>query len=141
MRSVSLFVGLLVDFIALMVCATIAAGTVYAKPRPEVSSMTLSNPNAACDEVRRNQRSINCIVTSVQGHPTLAVEFVNERSMNAYLDAFSKQIAEPFCLAAGEGKEDAFFVVALKEPRVGSVSWCKTGESSGWLSLDALEAR
>ena len=69
------------------------------------------------------------------------MEFVNERSMKAYLDTFSRQVADPFCKAARAGIESAFFVVALKEPRIGSVSWCETGESSGWLSLDALERR
>jgi hypothetical protein len=124
---------------ALMVCATVLSDSVYAKPRSEATPITMYDSIAACEEERYSgENPVNCVVTYVQGHPTLAVEFANEPSMNAYLGEFSKRIAEPFCEAANKDKQSAFFVVALKNPRVGSVSSCEKDESSGWLSLDSL---
>jgi hypothetical protein len=105
-----------------------------------MAPLTMSDSIAACDKVKRSSKNaINCVVTFVQGHPTLAVEFANERSMRAYLGTFSKQVADPFCKAASGEVAQAFFVVVLRSPRMGSVSWCETGESNGWVSLESLE--
>ena len=124
---------------ALMICVAGLENTVYAKPRSEATPKTMYDSIAACEQLRQGgEYPVNCVVTYVQGHPTLAVEFANEPSMNALLGEFSKRIAEPFCEAANKDKQSAFFVVALKNPRVGSVSWCETGQSSGWMSLDSL---
>ncbi|UCH49165.1 MAG: hypothetical protein JSU95_05085 [Betaproteobacteria bacterium] len=124
---------------ALMVCVTVSADNVYAKPRSQATPMAMYDSIAACEEVRYSGESpVNCVVTNIQGHPTLAVEFANEPSMNAYLGEFSERIATPFCEAANKDNQSAFFVVALKNPRVGSVSSCETGESSEWVTLDSL---
>ena len=139
MRNSSPFSIFLVAFAALAVCITVTAESVHAKPRPQVTFTTISDSIAACDEIKRSSKNqIDCVFTDVQGHPTLAVEFVNEQSMNMHLAAFAKQVADPFCKAANTGHAEAFFVVALKMPRMGSVSWCETGESSGWVSLTSL---
>jgi len=139
MRISSLFAAFLAAFAALVVCTTVVSDTSYATPVSETTPMTMFDSIAVCDEVRRSSTSsINCIVTYVQGHATLAVEFVNERSMQAYFGAFSKEVADPFCKAANKDGAGAYFVVALKTPRIGSVSSCETGESSGWVSLDSL---
>lgn len=120
------------------ICVFVLARTVDAKPGPDLNSMTVYDAIVACDELRYSgESSVNCVVTYVQGHPTLAVEFANEPSMNADLGEISKRIAHPFCEAANKDKERAFFVVALKTPRMGSVSSCETGESSGWVLLDS----
>ena len=104
----------------LLVCVTILADAVYAKPRSGATPMNVYDSIAVCEEVRySSENPINCVVTSVQGFPTLAVEFVNEPSMNAYIGEFSKRIADPFCEAANNKNQSAFFVVALKNPRVG----------------------
>lgn len=122
---------------ALMVCATVLADAVYAKPREDANFITMYDSIAACEEERySSENPVNCVVTYVQGHPTLVVEFANEPSMNAYLGEFSERIAEPFCEAANNDEQSAFFVVALKNPRLGSVSSCETDESSGWVSLE-----
>ncbi len=124
---------------ALMVGVFGLTNSVDAKPRPDSGSISLYDSIAACENVQyRDEDAVNCVVTHVQGHPTLAVEFANEPSMNAYMGEFSKRIADPFCNAANKEKQSAFFVVALKNPRVGSVSSCETGESSGWVLLDSL---
>jgi hypothetical protein len=139
MRISTLFPALLAAVAVLVVWTTVLPGTSHAKPRPATTPMTIPDSIAACKVARHgNENSIDCIITSVQGHPTLAVEFVNEQSMSAYLDAFQEQVADPFCKAANQKHEQAFFVVALKTPRMGSVSWCETGKSSGWVSLDSL---
>lgn len=124
---------------ALTVCVGVMADSVYAKPRPEVTPATSYDSVAGCDEQSYSvENPVNCVVTYVQGHPTLAVEFANEPSMNAHLAEFSKRIAGPFCEAAKKDRQSAFFVVTLKNPRVGSVSSCEKNESSGWMSLDSL---
>jgi hypothetical protein len=139
MRIPSLFAAFLAAFAALVVCTTVVSVTSHATPVSETSPMTMFDSITACDEVRRSSNSsINCIVTYVQGHATLAVEFVNERSMQANFGAFSKQVADPFCKAANKDDAGAYLVVALRNPRVGSASACKTGESTGWVSLDRL---
>jgi len=126
--------------IALTVWASAGLDTAFAKPRPQIAPLTLSDSIAACDQVRRSsENAINCVVTVVRGHPTLAVEFANERRMRDDLDAFSKQVADPFCKAASGEVAQAFFVVVLRSPRMGSVSWCETGESNGWVSLESLD--
>ena len=140
MRISSLFPVLLTVTAALAVWVSVTADCAYAKPRPGAASFTMSESIAACNEVLRSSKnSINCVVIDVRGHPTLAVEFVSEESMRAHLGTFSQQVAAPFCEAANEGGEQAFFVVALKDPRKGSVSWCETGKSSGWVSISSLE--
>lgn len=118
----------------------VAAGSADAKPRPQMTLTTLSESVAACEAVQRSSHNqINCVVTLVQGHPTLAVEFADEQSMKAHLNAFARQVATPFCNAANQGEEGAYFVVALKQPRIGQVSSCATGTSSDWLSLKILD--
>ncbi len=140
MRISSPFPVFLAAVAALAVCVSVATGSVYAKPRPGATSFTMSESIAACNEVLRSSKnSINCVVIDVRGHPTLAVEFVSEESMRSHLGTFSQQVAAPFCEAANQGGQQAFFVVALKDPRKGSVSWCETGESSGWVSISSLE--
>lgn len=125
---------------ALLVWLTVLAGVVHAKPRSGATPLTVYDSIAACEEVRYSaENPINCVVTSVEGFPTLAVEFVNEPSMNAHIGEFSKRVADPFCEAANKDKQRAFFVVALKNPRVGSVLSCETGESIEWVSLDSGE--
>jgi hypothetical protein len=125
---------------AVTVCASAASNSAYAKPRPELTPPTMSELMAVCDEVRRSSNNtINCVVTSVQGHPTLAVEFLDERSMKLHLVAFSKRVADPFCNAANQSNQDAYLVVALRQPRIGSVASCETGESSGWVSLKSFD--
>lgn len=139
MRNSSPFSIFLAAFAALAVCITVTAESVYAKPRPQSTYVTMSESIAACDKVARDSKNlINCVITDVRGHPTLAVEFVNEQSMKVHFAAFAKRVAEPFCKTANKGHAEAFFVVALKMPRMGSVSWCETGESSGWVSLTSL---
>jgi len=139
MRTRGSTTALLAATAVLLVCVTAMADIVYAKPRTDVMSMPLYDSITACEQVRQGgENPVNCVVTYVQGHPTLAVEFANEPSMNELLGEFSKRIADPFCDAANKDQQTAFFVVALKSPRVGSVSWCETGKSSGWVSLDSL---
>jgi hypothetical protein len=124
---------------AQMVCLAVLTDNVYAKPRSGATSMTMFDSITACEEERySSENPVNCVVTYVQGHPTLAVEFANESSMNANLGEFSERVAVPFCEAATNDEQSAFFVVALKNPRMGSVSSCETNESSGWVSLDSL---
>jgi len=130
----------LVAFAMLGIGLTVASGGADAKPRPQMTPITISESIAACEAVQRSSKSlINCVVTYVQGHPTLAVEFADEQSMKMNLETFSKQIADPFCQAANQGNEGAYFVVALKQPRIGQVSSCATGTSSDWLSLESLD--
>lgn len=139
MRISAHFGTFLTAIITLAFCTAVGLDTAYAKPRPQMTPLTMSGAVAACDKVRHSSKhEINCVVTDVQGHPTLAVEFANERSMRAYLGTFSEQVADPFCKAANQADAKAFFVVALKNPRMGSVSWCETGESGGWVSLTDL---
>lgn len=129
----------LVAFAMLGIGLVVASDGAYAKPRPQMMPVTISESIAACEEIQRSSKNlINCVVTYVQGHPTLAVEFEDEQSMKMNLGAFEKQVADPFCKAANQGNEGAFFVVALKQPRIGSVSSCATGTSSDWLSLESL---
>ena len=138
MRTRESMTAFLATAAAMMVCVAAMVNTVYAKPRSEATPMTMDDSISACDQVRLDgDNPINCVVTYVQGHPTLAVEFANEPSMNTFLGEFSKRIADPFCEAANKDRQSAFFVVALKNPRVGTVSWCETGKSSGWMSLDS----
>jgi hypothetical protein len=119
---------------AQMVCLAVLTDSVYAKPRSGATSMTMFDSITACEEERySSENPVNCVVTYVQGHPTLA-----ESSMNANLGEFSERVAVPFCEAATNDEQSAFFVVALKNPRMGSVSSCETNESSGWVSLDSL---
>lgn len=125
---------------AVIVCIFVLAGVVYAKPRSGATPINTYDSFNACEDVRYNgENPVNCIVTNVQGHPTLAVEFANEPIMNAYLGEFLERIAAPFCEAANKEKRIAFFVVALKNPRMGTISSCETDESSGWVSLESLE--
>lgn len=129
----------LVAFAMPGIVLAVASGSAYAKPRPQMTPTTISESIAACEAVQRSSKSlINCVVTYVQGHPTLAVEFADEQSMKMHFAGFARQIANPFCDAANQENEGAFFVVALKQPRIGSVSSCATGKSSGWLSLESL---
>ena len=140
MRTWRSLTAFLATAAALTVCVGVMADSVYAKPRPEVNPTTLYDSIAGCDaQSYSGENPVNCVVTFVQGHPTLAVEFDNEPSMNAHLGEFSKRIADPFCEAANKDRQSAFFVVTLKNPRVGSVSSCEKNESSGWMSLDSLE--
>lgn len=139
MRNRGSLIRILLLFAAVTVSLMVLVDTVSAKPRPDATPITIYDSIAACEEERYSgENPVNCVVTFVQGHPTLAVEFANEPSMNAYLGEFSKRIADPFCEAANNEKQSAFFVVALKNPRVGLVSSCEKDESSGWLSLDSL---
>jgi len=139
MRNGGSMTAFLAAAVAVMVCMTVLADNVYAKPRSQATPTTMYDSIAACEEVRyRGENPVNCVVTYVQGHPTLAVEFANEPSMNALLGDFSERIADPFCEAANEDKQSAFFVVTLKNPRVGLVSSCETGESGAWVTLDSL---
>ena len=130
----------LATIVALAVCTAVGLDTAFAKPRPQMAPLTMAGSIAACDKVKRSSKNaFNCVVTFVQGHPTLTVDFANERSMRACLGTFSKQVTDPFCKAANHEATEAFFVVTLKNPRMGSVSWCETGESNGWVSLESLE--
>ena len=142
MRTLASMTAVLAAAVALMGWVFVLTNSVEAKPKPdpEISFMTVHDAIAACDALRYSgENSVNCIVTYVQGHPTLAVEFANEPSMNADLGEFSERIAHPFCKAANKDKESAFFVVALKSPRMGSVLSCETGESSDWVLLDSAK--
>ena len=142
MRTLASMTAFLAAAIALMVWAFVLTSPVDAKPKPgsEANFITVHDAIAACEELRYSgENSVDCVVTYVQGHPTLAVEFANEPSMNADLGEFSERIAHPFCEAANKDKESAFFVVALKSPRMGSVLSCETGESSDWVLLDSAE--
>ena len=127
----------LAALITLAASANIAARTMDTAPGSANAQMSMFDSIAACNQVRHsNTPPINCAVTHVQGHPTLAVEFIDQEAMQVHLGEFAKNVAVPFCAAANRDGEQAYFVVALTNPGLGLVSSCRTGESSDWVSVD-----
>ena len=78
------FSALLTIFLAACTAATAfgatASDTIYTKSNPDPAPITMSDSVAACSDAQHGRRfPVNCIVTYVQGRPTLAVEFIDER--------------------------------------------------------------
>jgi len=117
----------------------VASNTAPASDSIDKSFMNVSDPIVVCNDVHRGlDIPINCVVTYVEGRPTMVAEFSTARSMNNYLETFVDYVANPFCEAANRQKLEAYFMVTLKHPRIGTIYSCTTGKGGDWVSLEKV---
>jgi hypothetical protein len=110
-------------------------------PRTQISQEASSRPDLTWKSFRDAMRNceivrssfgvpVDCVVSEVQGYPTVVLTYLNTHSMDTYGDIVFERLIVPFCASFPEDDASARLVIYARDRQLVSVFACNTGTFS-----------